>query len=54
MNKITEKMKNPADCGLLSVLVFYHILLLADKKHINCFISEEGFVQEEIILYYFF
>lgn len=32
MNKITEQMKNPADCDLLSVLVFYHVLPLADKN----------------------
>lgn len=44
MIKITEKIKNPADSDLLSVLVFYHILLQADKKHTNCLISEEGFV----------
>lgn len=35
MNKITEKMKNPADCDLLSVLVFYHIMLLVDKNTLN-------------------
>jgi len=52
LNKIAEKIKNPADSDLFSVLIFYHILILEDDKYTNSFISDERFAQEWVILYY--